>query len=52
MRTTGVADYVVTVLIPELAVMLIKDDMRVCDKEARRILQDSRRLGEILHKDG
>lgn len=51
LRITGVADYVVTVLVPELAVMLIKEDMRACDEEARRILQESRRLGETLHED-
>lgn len=48
MRTTGVADFVVTVLVPELAVMLIKEDMRTGDEEARRILQESRPLGEVL----
>jgi hypothetical protein len=48
MRTTGVADYLVTVLVPELAVMLIKEDMRAGDEEARRILQESRPLGEVL----
>ena len=51
MRITGVADYVVTVLVPELAVMLIKEDMRACDEEARRVLRESARLGETLHED-
>jgi hypothetical protein len=52
LRTTGVPDYVLMILTPELAVTLIKEDMRVCDEEkARRILQESRRLGETLHED-
>jgi hypothetical protein len=46
-----VADYVVTVLVPQLAVMLIKEDMRAGDEEARRILQESTRLGQTLHGD-
>ena len=50
-RITGVADYVVTVLVPELAVMLIKEDMRACDEEARRVLRESARIGETLHED-
>lgn len=49
--TTGVADYINTVLVPELAVMLIKEDMRVGDEMARRILGESERLGETLHED-
>jgi len=36
--TTGVADYILTVLVPELAVMLIT-------------LRESVRLGETLHDD-
>jgi hypothetical protein len=51
LRATGVADYVVTVLVPQLAVMLIKEDMRAGDEEARRILQESTRLGQTLHED-
>jgi len=35
---TEVADYVITVLISELAVILIKEDIRIGDKETRRIL--------------
>jgi hypothetical protein len=46
-----VANYIVKVLVPELAVMLIKEDMRACDEKARRILQESTRLGEALHED-
>lgn len=49
--TTGVADYILTVLVPELAVMLIKEDMKMCDKMARQTLRESVRLGETLHDD-
>jgi hypothetical protein len=50
-RTTGVSDFVITVLVPELAVMLVKEDMNVCDKTARQVLQESASLGEMLHED-
>jgi RTC4-like domain len=52
LRIVGVGAYVVTVLVPELAVMLIKEDMQVDDDEiARQILQKSAGLGETLHED-
>lgn len=52
MREVGVGAYVVTVLVPELAAMLIKEDMKVDDDEiARQILQMSAGLGETLHED-
>ena len=52
LRMVGVGAYVVTVLVPELAVMLIKEDMKVDDDEtARQILQKSAGLGETLHED-
>jgi hypothetical protein len=37
--TVGVAAHVATVLAPEVAVILIKEDMEVCDERARRILE-------------
>jgi hypothetical protein len=51
LRKVGVSSYVVTVLVPELAVMLIKEDMKVGDEAARQILQESADLGETLHED-
>jgi hypothetical protein len=51
LRMVGVGAYVVTVLVPELAVMLIKEDMKVDDETARQILQKSAGLGEMLHED-
>ena len=50
-RTTGVSDFIITILMPELAVMLVKEDMKVCDKTARQVLQESASLGEALHND-
>ena len=48
----GVGAYVVTVLVPELAVILIKEDMKVDDDEtARQILQKSADLRKTLHED-
>ena len=38
LRNSGVFNYVNTVLMPELAVMLIKEDIGVNDEETRRIL--------------
>jgi hypothetical protein len=52
LRMVGVGAYVVTVLVPELAVMLIKEDMKVDDDEtAPQILQNSAGPGETLHED-
>ena len=51
LRMVGVGAYVVTVLVPELAAMLIKEDMKVDDETARQILQKSAGLGETLHED-
>jgi hypothetical protein len=48
-HASGLIYYVVTVLVPELAVMLIQEDMKVCDETARQILQLSAHLGETLH---
>jgi hypothetical protein len=41
-RVSGLIYYVITVLVPELAVMLIQEDMKVCDETARHILQSVR----------
>lgn len=47
----GVPDYVKAVLVPELAVMLIIEDMRVDEEMARSILQKSARPGELLNDE-
>jgi hypothetical protein len=51
MRAIRIGHYIVTVLVPELAVMLVKEDMKVCDESARQILQEGGRLTELLRED-
>ena len=40
-HASGLIYYVIIVLVPELAVMLIQEDMKVCDETTRQILQVS-----------
>ena len=47
----GVSGYVQAVLVPELAVLLVKEDMRVDDEEARGILQESIEIGDLLNEE-
>ncbi|KAK1690952.1 RTC4-like domain-containing protein [Colletotrichum godetiae] len=47
----GYSSYVEAVLVPELAVLLISDDMVVEAEEARSILEDSKWIGDLLHED-
>ncbi|KAL8896157.1 MAG: hypothetical protein Q9192_003237 [Flavoplaca navasiana] len=47
----GVAGFVQGVLVPELAVMLVKDDMRVDDEQARVILKESTDIGNLLNEE-
>src|SRR6266536_6150525 len=44
LRITEMNDYVIIILILELAVMLIEKDMRVYNQKTRQILQESARL--------
>lgn len=48
-KTAGVAAYAQAVLVPELAVHLVKEDMNVNDESARQILRDSIGIGEKLN---
>ncbi|KAL9024814.1 MAG: hypothetical protein Q9196_006239 [Gyalolechia fulgens] len=47
----GVSGFVQAVLAPELAVMLIKDDMRVDDEQARVVLKESFDVGNLLNEE-
>lgn len=47
----GVSGYVQAVLVPELAVLLVKEDMKVDDEEARVILQESIEIGDLLNEE-
>ncbi|OQD75220.1 hypothetical protein PENDEC_c008G02836 [Penicillium decumbens] len=48
-KTAGVAGYAQSVLVPELAVRLVKEDMSVSDDAARQILRQSMQLGQKLN---
>jgi RTC4-like domain len=49
MRVIRIDHYVVTVLVPELAVTPVKEDMKVRDESARQILQEDER--QMLRED-
>ncbi|CRG90249.1 hypothetical protein PISL3812_07292 [Talaromyces islandicus] len=49
LKTAGPAAYAQAVLVPELAVLLIKQDMNVDSQEARQILRDSMDIGNRLN---
>lgn len=48
-KKAGVAGYAQSVLVPELAVRLVKEDMGVDDEGARQILRDSIDIGQKLN---
>ncbi|ETS87096.1 hypothetical protein PFICI_00924 [Pestalotiopsis fici W106-1] len=47
----GYTGYVQAVLVPEMAVCLIMEDMRVEENDARQILSDSRDVGELVNEE-
>ncbi|QIW95332.1 hypothetical protein AMS68_000850 [Peltaster fructicola] len=47
----GVSGFVQSVLVPEMAIALIAQDLRINEGEARQVLDDSRALGELLHDE-
>ncbi|KAK4231774.1 RTC4-like domain-containing protein [Podospora fimiseda] len=47
----GYSTYLQAVLVPELAVRLIMDDMKVGEEEARKVLGESSWVGEVLHDE-
>jgi len=47
----GVSGFVQAVLVPEAAVLLVKDDMKVDVQQARKILAESWELGELLNEE-
>ncbi|PWY95498.1 hypothetical protein BO94DRAFT_482040 [Aspergillus sclerotioniger CBS 115572] len=48
-KTAGVVPYAQAVLVPELAVRLVKEDLGVPDETARQILRETMDLGEKLN---
>ncbi|KAL8829450.1 MAG: hypothetical protein Q9191_002015 [Dirinaria sp. TL-2023a] len=49
--TAGVAAYIQAVLAPELAALLVMDDMNVDEENARAILRDSINVGNLLNEE-
>ncbi|PUU81157.1 RTC4-like domain-domain-containing protein [Tuber borchii] len=46
---SSAAAFVQAVLVPEMAVRLIMEDMKVAEKRAREVLEESRSIGETLN---
>lgn len=49
--TGGVPTYIQAVLAPELAVLLVMDDMKVDEDEARSTIRDSVDIGILLNEE-
>ncbi|KAL3961784.1 hypothetical protein ACCO45_003307 [Purpureocillium lilacinum] len=47
----GSAAFIQAVLVAELAVRLVEDDMGVGEEEARRIMEESKTIGELVHEE-
>jgi hypothetical protein len=51
-RAVGAGNYVGAVLMPELAVQLVMEDMKLCSSEkGRKVLDESTEIGELLNPD-
>ena len=48
---TGPAGYVQAVLVPELAVMLVREDLHVDEERAREVLCESADVGNLVHSE-
>ena len=50
--TCGVVAYVQEVLVPELLVMLVKEDLCIKDEaQARQVLEESTEIGDLLNPE-
>ncbi len=49
--SAGVSRYVQAVLVPELAVLLVMDDMKIDEEKAREVLRDSVEIGNLLNEE-
>lgn len=47
----GISSYVRAVLVPELATLLVMDDMKIDAEEARQVLHESVELGNFLNEE-
>lgn len=50
MKAAGASGYVQGVLVPELTVMLVKEDMGVNDKDALKVMKESMWIGDLLNE--
>ncbi|KAK2749679.1 hypothetical protein FQN57_005901 [Myotisia sp. PD_48] len=50
MQAIGVSGYVQAVLAPELTVLLVMEDMKVDRKTARKIMEESMEIGDLLNE--
>ncbi|KAI5307016.1 hypothetical protein KEM56_005598 [Ascosphaera pollenicola] len=48
-KNASVAGFVQAVLVPELTLLFVKEDMHANDQDARRIIEESKRIGELLN---
>lgn len=47
----GVSGYVQTVLVPELAILLIMDDLGIDTEDARGVMAESVDIGDLLNEE-
>ncbi|KAI2345415.1 hypothetical protein LOY94_005575 [Ophidiomyces ophidiicola] len=50
-QAAGVSGYIQTVLVPELTVMLVKDDISGDDENARQIIRESMVIGALVNEE-
>ncbi|PGH10198.1 hypothetical protein AJ80_07557 [Polytolypa hystricis UAMH7299] len=50
MTAMGVSGFIQEVLVPELTVLLVKEDMNVGDSEARQIMRESMEIGDLVNE--
>ena len=48
---TGIARYVQDIVVPEIILMLVREDMKVGRSQAMQVVENSTALGELLHTD-
>ena len=49
--SAGVSSYVQAVLVPELAVLLVMDDLNFSQEKAREVVQESVGIGNLLNEE-
>ncbi|EEH11077.1 conserved hypothetical protein [Histoplasma capsulatum G186AR] len=49
-KAAGVSGFVQSVMVPELTVMLVKDDMDIEDADARQVMRDSTEIGNLINE--